>query len=163
MSAQVYSVPGQTEGKRKAFFEWKSIDLSYELSLTCGVNVNYYKSVHHPIPTRENREHPGNFQNKSVCSALSWVSRCILFLAKLKVTGGPFLHIVRLPPSALGCHKRWKSLSFCEIWNNPTPTLFFVRPPYKQALQDMEFYDKFVDRFHDVSKVKNPAASKAKV
>ena len=51
ISTQVYSVPGQTEGKRKAFFEWKSIGLSYELSLTCGVNVNYYRSVHYPIPT----------------------------------------------------------------------------------------------------------------
>ena len=71
MSAQVYSVPGQTEGRRKAFLEWKSIDLSYELSLTCGGNVNYYKSAHHPIPTRENREHPGNFQNKSESSAFS--------------------------------------------------------------------------------------------
>ena len=49
MSAQVYSVPGQTEGRSKAFLEWKSIDLSHELSLTCGGNVNYYKSVHHPI------------------------------------------------------------------------------------------------------------------
>ena len=61
MSAQVYSVPGQIEGKRKAFFEWKSIDLSYELSLTCGVNINYHKSVHYPISTCKNREHPGNF------------------------------------------------------------------------------------------------------
>ena len=51
MSAQVHSVPGQTEGRSKAFLEWKSIDLSHELSLTCGGNVNYYKSVHHPIPT----------------------------------------------------------------------------------------------------------------
>ena len=24
----------------------------------------YYKSVYQPIPTRENWEHPGNFQNK---------------------------------------------------------------------------------------------------
>ena len=71
MSAQVYSVPGQTEGKRKAFFEWKSIELSCELSLTCWVNVNYYKSVHHPIPTRGNREHTGDFQNKSVSSPFS--------------------------------------------------------------------------------------------
>ena len=72
MRAQVYSVPGQTtEGKRKAFFEWKSIYSSYELSLTCGVNVNYYKSVHYPFPTREDREHPGNFQNKSVSSAFN--------------------------------------------------------------------------------------------
>ena len=71
MNTQVYSVPGQTAWRKKTFFEWKSIDLSYELSLTCGVNVNYYKSVHQPIPTRENREHPGNFQNKSVSSAFN--------------------------------------------------------------------------------------------
>ena len=50
MSAQVYSVPGQTEGRRKAFLEQPRIDLSSKLSLTCGSNVNYYKSVHHPIP-----------------------------------------------------------------------------------------------------------------
>ena len=65
MSAQVYSVPGQTEGRSKAFLDWKSIDLSHELSLTCGGNVNNYKSVYQPSPTRENREHPGNFQNES--------------------------------------------------------------------------------------------------
>ena len=51
MSAQVYSVSGQTEGRRKAFLEWTSLDLSSKLSLTCGGNVNCYKSVHHPIPT----------------------------------------------------------------------------------------------------------------
>ena len=54
--------------------EWKSIDLSYELSLTCEGNVNYYKSVQHPIPIRENKEHP----------AFICVSRYIFFLAKLK-------------------------------------------------------------------------------
>ena len=68
--------------------EWKSIDLSYELSLTCGGNVNHYKSVHHPIPTRENRKHPGNFQNKSARSAFNWVSRYILLSAKLKGVRG---------------------------------------------------------------------------
>ena len=52
MSAQVYSVLGETEGRRKAFWEWKSIDLSYERSLICGGNVNYYKSFYHSIPTR---------------------------------------------------------------------------------------------------------------
>ena len=51
MSVRVHSVPGQTEGRRKAFFEWTGRDLSFKLSLTCGGNVNYYKSVHHPIPT----------------------------------------------------------------------------------------------------------------
>ena len=71
MSAQVYSVPDQTEGRSKAFLEWKSIDLFHELSLTCGGNVNYSKSVHQPTPTCENREHPGNFQNESVSSGFS--------------------------------------------------------------------------------------------
>ena len=61
MSAEVYSVPGQTEGRKETFFEWERIDLSYELSLTYGVNIEYYKSVHHPLPTRENREYPRNF------------------------------------------------------------------------------------------------------
>ena len=31
--------------------EWVSIDLSSKLSLKCGGNVNYYKSVDNPIPT----------------------------------------------------------------------------------------------------------------
>ena len=84
MSAQVYSAPAQTEGRRKAFLEWKSIDSSYELSVTCGDNVNNYKSIHHPIPTSKNWEHLGNFQNKSSSSALSLVSTCILFMTKLK-------------------------------------------------------------------------------
>ena len=71
MSAKVYSLSGQTEGRRKAFLEWRNIDLPYERSLTCWGYVNCYKSVHHPIPTREKREHPGNFQNKSVSSAFN--------------------------------------------------------------------------------------------
>ena len=40
-------------------------------------------------------------------------------------------HIVLLPPRAHGCHKRRKNLSFCEIWSNPTPPLFFITPPYR--------------------------------
>ena len=45
----------------------------------------------------------------------------------------------------------------------PPRTLTVIRneegPPCKYALQDMEFYDKFVDRLRDSSKVKNPAVS----
>ena len=67
MNAQVYSVPGQAED----LFGVENITLSYELSLTYRGIANYYKSVHHPIPTRETREHPGNFQNKSASSAFS--------------------------------------------------------------------------------------------
>ena len=55
MSARVHSVPGQTEGRRNTFLEWTSIILSSKLSLTCGSNVNYYKSVHHPIPILPDR------------------------------------------------------------------------------------------------------------
>ena len=44
-SAQVYSVPGQTEGRKKVFLEWTSIDLHSKLSLRC--NINYYKRVIH--------------------------------------------------------------------------------------------------------------------
>ena len=59
---------------------------------------------------------------------------------------------------------REEKVSFCETWNIPTPPLFSIKPPYKKALQDMEFYDEFVDiRFQDLSKAKNPAVSKAKV
>ena len=47
-------------------------------------------------------------------------------------------HIVILPSRALACYKRWKSLSFGEIWNNPIPPFFFIRPPYKKGLQDMD-------------------------
>ena len=65
MSLQAYSVPEQTDGRRKVSLEWKSIDVSYALSITYGDTVNYYN-----ILTRENREHPGNFQNKSVSSSL---------------------------------------------------------------------------------------------
>ena len=90
MSVQVYSVPGQTEGRRKAFLEWKSIDVFCELSVTCGGNANHYKSIHHPIPFRGNRENPGNFQNKLVNSPFNWVPSYMLSLAKLKGRGRPF-------------------------------------------------------------------------
>ena len=70
---------------------------------------------------------------------------------------------MRLPLRALGCHKRLESLFFCEISNNRTRPLFFIRPPYKQALQEIVFYEKFVNRFQDLSKVKNRAVNKAKV
>ena len=68
MSALVYSVPGQTEGRMKPFLERTSINLFSELFLKCEGNVNYYKSVHHPIPTLGNSEHPDNSQNKSLSS-----------------------------------------------------------------------------------------------
>ena len=46
--------------------------LKHRLISTCGGNVNY-KSVHQRIPTCENREDSGNFQNESASSAFNWV------------------------------------------------------------------------------------------
>ena len=45
------------------------------------------------------------------------------------------------------------------------PLLCFLLDPLtnNHCMHDMEFYDKLKDRFQDLSKVKNPAASKAKV
>ena len=143
MSAQVYSVPAQTEKRKNAFLEWKSINLSSKLLLnllllTCGGDVNYYKSVHHPITTRGNREHLGNLQNKSISSPFLWVSRYYALLDQIEGERKSFFegckkwgHILRLPPRALGCHKRWKSPSFSEIWNSHTPPLFFISLPNK--------------------------------
>ena len=51
MNSEVYSVSGQTEGRRKAFLWWTSIDLYSKLPLTCEGNFDFYQSVHNPIPT----------------------------------------------------------------------------------------------------------------
>ena len=76
--------------------DWSSINVSSKLSLTYVGNVNYYVSVHHPIPTRANREDLGIFQNKSLSSPFNyWVSRYILFLAKLNARGRPFWRVQR--------------------------------------------------------------------
>ena len=127
MSVQGYYVPGQTEGRMKAFLEWKSIDLSYHLSLISGGNVSYYESVHHLIPTHENREHHGNFQNRSYwfSSAFNWVSMYILFLAKLKGRGAPFFE---------GC--TWEHLVFMRDEKVPTFLKFEIILPLLCFLLD---------------------------
>ena len=74
-------------------------------------------------------------QNKSVSSAFNRVSRYILFLAKLKGRERPFLsmeeggHIVRLPPRALGCYKRWKSVLSVKF-DIILLTLYFLLDPF---------------------------------
>ena len=118
--------------------KWKSIDLSSKLSLTYGGNVNYYKSVHHPISILPvGTGTPWQFSKQISKLSFPLSSRYFLFLPKLKGKERPSLdggckkgdHIVRLSPRALVCHEGWKSLSFCEIWNNPTPPLCFYQTP----------------------------------
>ena len=139
VNAKLYSVPGQTEDRRKTFLGWTSIDLSSKLSLTCGGNVNYYKSVHHPIPTPRNREHPGNFQKKSV--RVFWT-----------VQEG---NIVRLPPRALGYRKRWKF----EII---LPLLCFLLDPLKN--KHCRIWSSMINLWIDSRTCqKYPVVSKAKV
>ena len=114
-SNKVYSVPGQTEGRRKTFLEWKSMDLSSKLPLKCWGNVNYHKSAHHPIPTLPGaigNKHTGCFQSKSVSSPFNWVPRCITFLAKLERRRRPFLEGTR----------RWVTL-----WDYTQEHLFVIR------------------------------------
>ena len=82
-----------------------------------------------------NREHPGNFRNKSVNSPLNWVSRYILFLPKLKGKERPFLkgcnnqakgdHIARLK---LGWYKTWKVSPFGKF-EIILPLLSFLLDP----------------------------------
>ena len=75
------------------------------------------------------------FSKQSVNSPFNWFSRYILFLSKLKGKERPFLEgckkgdpIARL---SLGWYERWKRLSYCEIWNNPTLTLLcFLLDPF---------------------------------
>ena len=57
------------KGVRRSTLQTESIDLSSELSPKYGGDVNQYKSVHHPLSTIPNREHPGSFENKSVSSS----------------------------------------------------------------------------------------------
>ena len=137
MNAQVYSVPGQTEGRRKAFLEWTSIDLSSKLSLTCGGNVIKVLIIIFLLFLWE-KETTCQFSKQISKLSFQLSVQVYSLLGKTEGKMKAFFggckkgsHIVRLPPRALGCHKRWKSLSFCEIWNNPTPPLFFIRPPYK--------------------------------
>ena len=148
MTARVYFVPDQIKEKRKNFLEWKSIDLSYNLLhvvvtltiikvfiilflpvgignilviLKCTLKLLFQLSVH-------------------VYSLLSQIEEGEEGLFwKVQEGGGGWgggwgrggEHIVGVPTRGLGCHKRWKSLSSCEIWKNPSTPLFLIRPSYK--------------------------------
>ena len=97
MSAQVYSVPDQLKGEERRFWN----------------GFNYYKSVHHPIPTSDNSKYPKNEISKlCFCFQLSVQIHSLLGQTEGCKKGS---HIVRLPQRATGCQKKWNSLSFCKI------------------------------------------------
>ena len=139
MSVQVYSVSGQTEGRKKSFLEWINMNLSFKLSLTCGGNVNYYKNIHHLIPTltvvigitltifKANQSNLLSTESPGIFSYWpNWRGEEDLFWRVQE--GWPLCEVTL---RALGCHKRWKSLFFCGVLNNPTSPLLLVRPRYK--------------------------------
>ena len=110
MSAQVYSLPNPTEGRKKAFFEGgKHRFLSSKLSLTYGGNVNHFKNVHHlsVYSACGNREHLTVFKTNQYIQVYSLGQnegvRKAFFGGCKK--GCP---IVRLHPRAFGCYERLK-------------------------------------------------------
>ena len=106
-------MPSEVRGK--AFVKWKSIDLSSKLSLTYGGNVNYYKSVHHPIPILPvGTGTPWQFSKQISKLSFQLSFQIYSLLAQTEGERKTFLdggckkgdHIVRLSPRALGCHER---------------------------------------------------------
>ena len=159
-----------SEGRRKVFLEWKSIELTYELYLVCGGNVNYYKKVHYPIPTCGNRELTGNFQNKSVSPTFNWVSRYILFLAKLKGRGRPFLEGPRRgttswddPQEHLIAIRDEKVSPFVKFEIILALLCFLLDPLINRHCRTWSSDRFLLDRFQDIWKVNNSAVSKAEV
>ena len=77
--------------------EWTGINLSSKLSLTCEGNVNYYKSLDHPIPTLLDRI--GNtqavFKTNQQALLLVECPICSLFGQKEGGRGRPFLEGAR--------------------------------------------------------------------
>ena len=99
------------------------MDFSFKLSLSCVGNVNYYKSIHHPIPTRGNRGASLQFSEQisklsfqlsvQVYSLLGQIEEQTKgFFGGCKNWGG---HIVRLHSRSIGFLKKWKVSPFVKF------------------------------------------------
>ena len=61
---------------------------------------------------------------------------------------------------SLGCHKRWKSLSFCEIWSNSTPPLLLIPDFFAEGQNGLcpsvfTFKNAYYGKYFDVLGVLN--------
>ena len=134
-----------------------------------GVNVSYYKSVHHPVPTQGNTEHPDNFQTKSVSSPFSWVSRCILFLSKLKWRGESFSRGARRETASWDYPQEYlivirdEKVSPFVKFGIIVPLLCFLLDPFTN--KHCKAWSSMINLwiYFRTSKVNNPTVNKAKV
>ena len=147
MSGQLYSVLGQTEGSRKAISEWTNRDFSSKLCLTCANNVYYWKSFHYLIPTL-----PVAIRNTlAIFIANLWVFISVecpgMFTSWPNWRGEEGLFWGCRKGAALWDYHQEhlvvirdeKEISFCEIWNNPTPSLFLMRSPTNKHCRARNF------------------------
>ena len=115
------------KGERRPF--WSGQAQAYPLNylLHVGGNGNNYKSVNHPnlaLPVVIGYSLEIFQTISKVYFHLSVQAYSLLGQTKEErkaCFGGCKKEgcIVRLSQRTLGCHKKWKSLLFCEIWNNP--------------------------------------------
>ena len=107
------------------------------LSLNCLLLVGVMLTIKKCSSSGGNIEHPGNVNNKSLASPFNWASWYIIFSAKLKererhvlgsgVSGATLLDYPQQDLVVI----RDEKVSFCEIWYNFIPPLFFIRSLYK--------------------------------
>ena len=106
-----------SEVRENAFLKWRNIDFSSKLSLIYGGNVNYYKSVHHPIPELLlclwEQGTPWQFSKQISKLSIQLSLQIYSLLAQTEgerkaIFGGckKGNHIVGLSPRAPGCHER---------------------------------------------------------
>ena len=94
LSVQVYYLLSETEWESKVFLgKGQAYIYSLIYLLNMAGNVNHQQSIYHPLSTLlvGIGDTLAPFLNKSVSLFFKWVSRYILFLAKLKGRGKIFL------------------------------------------------------------------------
>ena len=103
MSAQVYSVPGQTNGRRKAFLEWTGIDSSSKLSFKSGGAFKYYKKKGRQRQKRKdfNKETIKRLspRSKYYCFSDSRASRIRKFYLSANLGGRQYFSVFHGPPT----------------------------------------------------------------
>ena len=119
--------------------EWTSINLSSKISLRCGVMLTIIKVlIILFLLCLWEKGTSGNSKNKLVRSPFNWVSKYVLFLAKVKARRRPFLEgarrgggggqIMRFHPRVLDCEKRWTISPFLKL-EIILPLLCFLLDP----------------------------------